>query len=388
MSYSKRCWKFAIGSFVMASATIGLVVGAEGSGNKAKVAAADTSANKSAHVSEGQAKSDAAALTKTTFAAPRAGEIALDNVNVRSGPGTGEKVIGIMRNHDRVVAVAQVGDWLEIEYPSKISAWVSKDYVDVVGKADGVRIGKINSPRVRIRASGDMTGKVLREASRGEEVRIVGETGLWYKVAAPAEARCYVHKSCVQLEEPPAAPQQAEVAARPETKAAPAVQEKGKEAHAEDVETTRKPEENAAPAIPSVGTVVLASAPKTDPLVPVAVENKNEASGSERASKSEDAASTAKTAVVASSARVPQLPADGGFLSDGILEKPLVAPSADIKYRLTKGGITTYYVKASGEGVNLDGAVGRLVGIKGRILPPPKGFAHQVILAESVTVAE
>ena len=350
---------------------------------------------------QGHMKDAPAELPRTVFDVPRQGEIALENVNVRSGPGAGDRVVGILRNGDHVKAVAQIGDWLEIEYPSKFPAWISKDYVDVIkesGDKKGVRIGKINCPKVRIRASGDMTGKVLREATRGEEVTIVGESGLWYKIAAPEGSKCYVHKNCVQLEPPKAATpagtpevasrdghkaeaqkvadESSASAAASDSAAAAAKVEDNKDA---DVESVTSAQTTAAA---SKSNVILTSTPKFDPLIPVSVDAGRKTDETKDTARQEEKARLTASVTV----KAPKLPAGEGFVSEGIIERQ-TKYDATVGYRLTKGGITTYYVKAS-EGVDLEKAVGKLVGVKGRILPPPKGFAHQIILVEGFVAAE
>ncbi|MCX7804139.1 MAG: SH3 domain-containing protein [Planctomycetota bacterium] len=389
-----------------AMAVAGAVRAADDSTNKAKAVAASGG---SARTAQGQTKAAPAELSRTAFDAPRQGEIAMENVNIRSGPGVGEKVIGVLRNGDHVTAVAQVGDWLEIEYPAKFPAWISKDYVDVVkesGDRNGTRIGKVNCPKVRIRASGDMTGKVLKEATRGDEVMIVGESGLWYKVVAPAGSRCYVHKNCVQLEPPKAgvppagtpevasaagsrktegAGSSTDAASSPAASAAMAGEKQDADVEAKSAVTAAAPAPGAGGAAASAASskVTVASAPKTEPLLPISVESGQKPGDT----AAKDSVPVEKPNLTASaSVRVPRLPSGEGFVSEGILEKQ-TKHDAPVGYRLTKGGITTYYVRAA-EDVDLEKAVGKLVGVKGRILPPPKGFAHQVLLAESVVAAE
>lgn len=59
-------------------------------------------------------------------------------------------------------------------------------------------IGIIAGNRVNIRASDNITAEVLCQLNDGDEVKVVGENKMWYKVELPKKVLVYIHKSNVE----------------------------------------------------------------------------------------------------------------------------------------------------------------------------------------------
>lgn len=127
----------------------------------------------------------AAPAVREPFPEPMWGQVSAGQVNVRTGPSTDYGILVTLSGGDYIHAYARQGSWLEIDWPDASPAWISKSFVDTDGTVTG--------DRVRIRARGTLQAPVLREAQRGERVRVLGEAGDWFKIAPPEGARAYIH---------------------------------------------------------------------------------------------------------------------------------------------------------------------------------------------------
>ncbi|GMV79551.1 MAG: hypothetical protein AMXMBFR7_07350 [Planctomycetota bacterium] len=127
----------------------------------------------------------AAPAVREPFPEPMWGQVSAGQVNVRTGPSTDYGILVTLSGGDYIHAYARQGAWLEIDWPEASPAWISKAFVDTDGTVTG--------DRVRIRARGTLQAPVLREAQRGERVRVLGEAGDWLKIAPPESARAYIH---------------------------------------------------------------------------------------------------------------------------------------------------------------------------------------------------
>lgn len=115
---------------------------------------------------------------------PLWGRVSGDMVNVRSGAGTPFPIITTLRGGDYVRIMARQGGWMEIQWPEQASAWIAQDFV----KPDGTVTGN----NVRVRAAGNLNAAVLAELDRGSRVEVLGTSGNWYRVKAPASARAFI----------------------------------------------------------------------------------------------------------------------------------------------------------------------------------------------------
>lgn len=160
-----------------------------------------------------------APAVREAFPEPMWGQVSAGQVNVRTGPSTEYGILVTLSGGDYIHAYARQGSWLEIDWPDASPAWISKSFVDTDGTVTG--------DRVRIRARGTLQAPVLREAQRGERVRVLGEAGDWLKIAPPEGARAYIHAKYTVLgvqgpaSNPPAAAPIVAAAPAPMAPAAP-----------------------------------------------------------------------------------------------------------------------------------------------------------------------
>ncbi len=59
----------------------------------------------------------------------REGAVSASRVQIRSGPGTNYRVVGVAEKGDRVEARGRQGDWLKIAPLPQCTLWISRDYV-------------------------------------------------------------------------------------------------------------------------------------------------------------------------------------------------------------------------------------------------------------------
>lgn len=120
------------------------------------------------------------------------------NVNVRSGPGVAFRACTRISRPAkvRVVELEQNGKWAKILPPEGTFSVISKEYVKLSG--DG-KTGTVTGSNVWTRAGGDLlsfdsTRQLDLQARKqeGDQVKILGEAGIFYKIEPPKGAYYYM----------------------------------------------------------------------------------------------------------------------------------------------------------------------------------------------------
>lgn len=132
----------------------------------------------------------ASAETAQTF--PFEGVVQGDHVNLRSGPDTTWYPVAKVSNGTRVTVLGEQFGWYKIDPPTGSFSWVMKDCITTT---DGSK-GKVSVPRVSVRA-GSMLDEERRAAvqtllGQGAEVKILGQSGTWYKIEPPVGSCVWV----------------------------------------------------------------------------------------------------------------------------------------------------------------------------------------------------
>ena len=125
------------------------------------------------------------------------GEVAANDVYVRSGDSTNHYTICKLSAGDRVAIVGQRGDWHEILPPEGAFSLISGDYVDTTDDKTGV----VNGDNVRVRAGSalnDSKYTVQTMLSRGARVTILGRNPDGFlRIVPPAGATLWINKELV-----------------------------------------------------------------------------------------------------------------------------------------------------------------------------------------------
>ena len=141
------------------------------------------------------AAQDATAAADVMSAKQFTGLAVEDGVVVRAGPGVAELSVHALDKGDEVVVVNRRGDFLQILPPAGTFCLVPKARVNVRGEIDGSGQVGLVSDALNVRVGSTLNQAVGSTALRlapGEEVRVVGEEGIYYKIEPPKLAFFYV----------------------------------------------------------------------------------------------------------------------------------------------------------------------------------------------------
>ncbi len=146
-----------------------------------------------------------AGRTVTMTADPNAGavlsfpyiaEIASNNVNIRSGPGTNYYPCGKLNKGDKVKVVSHKFSWSCIVPPAGSFSWISTQYVRI--NPDSPAVGIVVGDNVRVWVGAEelrpMYSTEFRlKLNKGEKVKLLGEErDKYYKIAPPVGAYRWV----------------------------------------------------------------------------------------------------------------------------------------------------------------------------------------------------
>ncbi|MDL2207073.1 SH3 domain-containing protein [Eubacteriales bacterium OttesenSCG-928-N13] len=113
--------------------------------------------------------------TPSTSGTASAGRVTGRSINLRSGAGTGYKVIGSATSGTKLKIWSEKGNWYYVTTLSGKKGWISKSYVSKGYTAT-------TTARVNLRASAN--GKLVKTLSSGASVSVISITGSWSKVKA------------------------------------------------------------------------------------------------------------------------------------------------------------------------------------------------------------
>ena len=127
------------------------------------------------------------------------GEVTSDRVRVRGGPGDYHAVIKLVDSGTPVRVLGVTGDWLAVEIPGGIPAYVSKgrDGRPFVREQQvGRTVVLVNDLQVRGDASTDYPP--IGEVMAGQDLVVLDDQGGWLRILAPARIHAHIHKSLVR----------------------------------------------------------------------------------------------------------------------------------------------------------------------------------------------
>lgn len=111
------------------------------------------------------------------------GTVTASSLNVRSGAGTGYRVIGSKDRGDKVEILESLSGWYKIRYGTA-TGFVSKDFIDSMNTPTApvvpkLKKGRVTADSLHIRKTPG--GTSVGEYTKGEVVVILGISGSWYK---------------------------------------------------------------------------------------------------------------------------------------------------------------------------------------------------------------
>ena len=112
------------------------------------------------------------------------------NVNLRAAPNPTGDLVGQANYGDHFVARELGEEWVEIEPPDGIEAWVKAEYVLRPQNTIGAN-------RVNVRAGSSINYNIIDTLSLGTSVEPVQEFGEWLKIKPPSTARVWISRQFV-----------------------------------------------------------------------------------------------------------------------------------------------------------------------------------------------
>ncbi len=121
-------------------------------------------------------------------------------LNVRSGPGTGNSIVGTVSKGAVVVVLERTNDdWYKINYQG-IVGYVSTDYlVSVVTAANFNAKGTLKADSVRVRKGPGTSYDMVASCAFGESVDVIGINNGWYKVVTAANITGYIRSDLLSI---------------------------------------------------------------------------------------------------------------------------------------------------------------------------------------------
>lgn len=306
---------------------------------------------------------------------PYIGKVQVNNsLNVRSSAKLDSRILGRLKNNDRVVVLAEEGNFLKLQYPKQLETWVAGWLLlnKGAGKTDTVSRDSVN-----LRSGPGMQYPQIAQLSQGSEVHIL-ETNKdnWARIGAPSQAVAYVSAKYVTVEGSVAAMKKKEQekdqarqlfeAAVKRFKAhltARRMSEQEYEALKKHFNTVASMNPGSTEAIQAkdfqVKLAEFMSAVRLDQLKrqeEVKLRQKEQEIAAEHQRKLEEIKKAKKKEEPVKKFQFE------GWLDDigGILFRPA-------SHRLKKGDRVTYYLKTEGDAVKLDDFVGKHVGVNGEV---------------------
>ncbi|GAB6179779.1 N-acetylmuramoyl-L-alanine amidase [Desulfotomaculum defluvii] len=124
-----------------------------------------------------------------------------DTLNVRSGPGTTNSIVGTMKKGDRLTLLGQSGDWYKIQ-GTTTTGWVASWLVAIQNKtvtsnpaptsqveppstdktASSNQVAIINADNLNLRSGPGTSHNVAGQVSRGIRLPVISRSGQWVQV--------------------------------------------------------------------------------------------------------------------------------------------------------------------------------------------------------------
>ena len=134
----------------------------------------------------------------SVLAEPVPVRVTAHNVNLRAAPHPTGDLVGQADYNDILLARDLGDEWVEIEPPAAVEAWVKAEYVLRPQNTIGAN-------RVNVRAGSSINYNIIDTLSLGTPVEPVQEFGEWLKIKPPSTARVWISRRFVDpvSDEPP-----------------------------------------------------------------------------------------------------------------------------------------------------------------------------------------
>jgi len=119
-------------------------------------------------------------LAQTTTAAEMVA-IAADDINMRSGPGTGHEILWKLDSGFPLEVIKTQGEWLQVKDFEGSNGWVHKKTTQKVAFVI-VKANKGTNGQINVRKEPDLTADIVANAGYGVVFKVLQKQGGWVKV--------------------------------------------------------------------------------------------------------------------------------------------------------------------------------------------------------------
>ncbi|RDI44110.1 SH3 domain-containing protein [Falsibacillus pallidus] len=114
------------------------------------------------------------------------GIVTADGLRLRSGPGTGEKVIDVLSKNEKVSILASSSNWYKVNANGH-TGWISSEFVSMSGKTEAAsttsaKSAIITATSLNARSNPDLGSRIVGSLKKGDRVRILSTKNDWNEI--------------------------------------------------------------------------------------------------------------------------------------------------------------------------------------------------------------
>jgi len=151
-----------------------------------------TFSGKTGYISKAFTKADNPAAAPAAPASPSSKTVYVNTpgstLNVRSGPGTNNPIIGSLKHGEKITVTEENSSWYKLTFSGK-TGYVSRSFTTDAAPSNtntdssGQKTGTVNAPGgLNVRSGAGTNYPVIGGLANGAKVTITGQSGSWYKI--------------------------------------------------------------------------------------------------------------------------------------------------------------------------------------------------------------
>lgn len=129
-------------------------------------------------------------------------KILVDNLNVRSGPGTEYDVVGKVNSNENYPVIQTKNDWVEIQL-DQLTGWVNTEYISIKEQTQNEHSSSIKNitileDNVHIRSGPSIDNEIVFFAKKGTNFEVISEVDDWFEIKNDNQSG-YIHRNLTKL---------------------------------------------------------------------------------------------------------------------------------------------------------------------------------------------
>ena len=114
------------------------------------------------------------------------------NLNMRSGEGTGYRVIETIKEGEKVQVLDNNGSWWKVKHNGKVG-YSYKNYLRVLNNKHVIKEVRVKvNDTLRVRTGASTSHKVIGHIHNGDRIQVTGQKGTWYEINYKGSV-AYIH---------------------------------------------------------------------------------------------------------------------------------------------------------------------------------------------------